>query len=284
MIKLKIGISNGTHAKFGDNGYEKLRELGFTHIDYNVLCNQTHGIYKGGNIEQLLSPEKAKIAGAGLTVFQTHGPWDYHRDGDTPEQINEMYENLKICIKANAFLGVKYIAVHPFFPHGEMSSEGADEDLELNVKLFKELLPLLEEYDVTLCIENLPWPLAVNGYPARVLELIERLDDPHYAACLDTGHSMSCKVQPGDAVKTLGKHLKITHIHDNEGGGDQHKFPYDKNCKIDWVYFSKSMKEIGYDGVFNLETAPEIDLPYDVYVAKLQYLKKITEIIAKAAE
>ena len=281
---MKLGIGSTSADKFSYGGLEKLRELGFTHIDYNVLCKQTHGIYKGGNIEELLSPEKAKIAGAGLTISQTHAPWDYHRDGDTPEQINEMYENLKICIKANAFLGVKYIAVHPFFPHGEMSSEGADEDLELNVKLFKELQPLLEEYDVTLCIENLPWPLAVNGYPARVLELIERLDNPHYAACLDTGHSMSCKVQPGDAVKLLGKHLKITHIHDNEGGGDQHKFPYDKNCKIDWEYFSKSMKEIEYDGVFNLETAPDSRLAEDVYFAQLEYLSKILKIIAKAAE
>ena len=119
---MKLGIGSTSADKFSYGGLKKLRELGFTHIDYNVLCKRTHGIYKGGNIEELLSPEKAKIAGAGLTISQTHGPWDYHRDGDTPEQINEMYENLKICIKANAFLGVKYIAVHPFFPHGEMSS------------------------------------------------------------------------------------------------------------------------------------------------------------------
>lgn len=281
---MKLGIGSTSADKFSCNGLEKLRELGFTNLDYNIVSRQNHEIYRGGDIETVLSPDKKRFAAAGLTISQTHAPWDYHRDGDTPEQINEMYENLKICIKANAFLGVKYIAVHPFFPHGEMCSEGADEDLELNVKLFKELQPLLEEYDVTLCIENLPWPIAVNGYPARVLELIERLDNPHYAACLDTGHSMSCRVQPGDAAKLLGKHLKITHIHDNEGGGDQHKFPYDKNCKIDWEYFSKCMKEIGYEGVFNLETAPDSRLAEDVYLTQLEYLAKIIEIIAKAAE
>ena len=281
---MKVGIVNTAHSKFGENGYKKLKEFGFTHIDFNILCKQTHGIYKGGNIEELLTPEKTRISEAGLTISQTHAPWDYHKDGDTPAHIKQMYDNLKVAIKANAFLGVKYMAVHPFFPHGEMTSEGADEDLELNLKLFKELLPLLEEYDVTLCIENLPWPFAQNGYPARVLELIERLDNPHYAACLDTGHSMSCRVQPGDAVKLLGKHLKITHIHDNEGGGDQHKFPYTERCVVDWEYFSKSMKEIGYDGVFSLETAPAENLPEEVYSAKLEYLSKIIGIIAKAAD
>jgi hypothetical protein len=44
------------------------------------------------------------------------------------------------------------------------------------------------------------------------------------------------------------------------------------------------MKEIGYEGVFNLETAPDSKLREDVYFAQLEYLSKILKIIAKAAE
>ena len=280
---MKIGISGG-YRRYGDEAFKKLREFGFTHIDFNSLCNQTNPLYKGGTIEEVLSKDKMLIDAAGILVSQTHGPWDYHKDGDTPEQIKQMHDNMKVAIKATAYLGCKYMVVHPFFPHGEILDPTPDEDLDFNVKLFSELLPLLEEYDVTLCIENLPWKMASNALPERIVEMIEKLDNPHYAACLDTGHAMRCGIQPGDAAKTFGKYLKATHIHDNDGTGDHHEFPFSRRCKTDWSYFSECMKEIGFDGVFSLETDPKADLPDKVHDLSMEFLANLVSEIAKAAE
>ena len=47
--------------------------------------------------------------------------------------------------------------------------------------------------------------------------------------------------------------LAALHVHDNFGIKDEHNIP--GNGIIDWDGFVKALVDIGYDGVFSLETA-----------------------------
>ena len=57
-----------------------------------------------------------------------------------------------------------------------------------------------------------------------------------------------------DKIRYAGDLIKIIHAHDNDGSGDLHLHPYDGN--VDWADLAEGLFDIGFDGVFNLETAP----------------------------
>nr|MCR4907954.1 TIM barrel protein [Lachnospiraceae bacterium] len=60
----------------------------------------------------------------------------------------------------------------------------------------------------------------------------------------------------------LGKHIKILHIHDNNGKEDLHQLPCSfrdpegKGGGVDWEEWIEAMKEIGYEGALSFETFP----------------------------
>ena len=65
-----------------------------------------------------------------------------------------------------------------------------------------------------------------------------------------------------DFIVTLGKRLKVLHIHDNDGVGDLHQIPFtftrsrENTASTDWKGFIKGLREIHFDGVLSFETAP----------------------------
>ena len=98
--------------------------------------------------------------------------------------------------------------------------------------------------------------------------------------CFDTGHAnLVMNGSLYDNIKAIGKELKVLHVHDNDGNGDYHKFPFDGN--FDWQEFTKALKEINYEGVFSLETKPKSTFGTKEYDEELKYLyataKKLTE-------
>ncbi len=53
-------------------------------------------------------------------------------------------------------------------------------------------------------------------------------------------------------ILKAGKQLRAIHIADNEGQWDQHLMPFTSG-KIDFFEVVSALREIGYDGLFNLE-------------------------------
>ena len=74
----------------------------------------------------------------------------------------------------------------------------------------------------------------------------------------------------GGALK--GEKLKALHIADNHGQLDDHLMPFNGG-EIDFTEVVKSLKEIGYQGLFNLEIPGERRIPLQLRDAKLQYVK-----------
>ena len=56
-------------------------------------------------------------------------------------------------------------------------------------------------------------------------------------------------------VRDIGDLMFGTHISDNDGSRDQHRTP--GGGRIDWRAVVAAFKQIGYDGVFNLEIPGE---------------------------
>ena len=166
-------------------------------------------------------------------------------------------------IKAISKIGTKISVLHPIWRIDDKVIHNDEQFLEINYKAFKEHLKTAEYYGVMLCTENILW--GSSAKPVIADKLVEEIGSEYFGWCFDTGHANIFDIKPKDIIGL--KHTPaLLHIHDNHGspewdkinmhasvGVDEHLIPYDGI--INWSEFLKTLKEINYKGVFNLEAS-----------------------------
>lgn len=262
----------------GQENYKKIKECGFDCVDFG-MSNTDAPVYTlpEAESEALILEEKARAASAGLEICQVHGPWRYPPMDGTAEDRAERFEKMCRSIKMTALLGCKYWVIHPIMPFGTHDLEiGKEKETwDLNVEFFRALIPVAKEYGVTICFENMPMLAFSIAKPSDILRFVEEMNDENFQVCLDTGHVTVFKeLSIGEETRRLGKHIKTLHVHDNRASLDMHLMPY--LGKTNWGDFIDALKEIGYDGVFSLETEPPYALPDSVF-------EKMTVTLAELA-
>ena len=279
--KLKIGICAKEYGRWGEERYQKIKEHGYTHIDYDMSNTETEMYHcDEKQFEAMLLKEKSLIESAGLEVSQVHGPWRWKPQDSTVEERAERMEKMKKSIRGTAILGCKHWVVHPIMPHGiqEKGTELAKETWDLNLEFMSELLQTAKEYGVIICFENMPMPNFSLGSPAEILKFVKTINDENFKICLDTGHvAVYGDVNLADAVRELKDEIRVLHVHDNDGRKDLHFLPY--FGVIDWKGFGKALKEIEFDGVFSFETAPPQKLSTPIFEEMCRLLVKMAKEI-----
>ena len=280
---MKIGVSISPYGKaaycYGDEKFEKLRTFGFSAIDFN-LSNTKNALYAmddAGFTQKILS-EKAAAQAAGLEIFQVHGPMHSVQKDATEDGRQERLGQMKRSIYATHLLGCKYWVTHPIMPYGplDLDTEDPPKTWEVNKAFMWELLQYAKALDVTICLENLPMGKFSMAHPEQILKFVREMNDDHFKICLDTGHAaLFSEVSLSDVVRQMGNEIRVIHVHDNMGDRDFHLWPT-RGC-IDWPGFMKALTDIGFQGVFSLETEPDVNLetePYGQAFAQLGELAK----------
>ena len=98
------------------------------------------------------------------------------------------------------------------------------------------------------------------------------MGSPDLGICLDTGHLNLTVKGHRNFILKAGKKLKALHITDNDGTADRHLMPFTR-YGIDFLEIVKTLREVGYDGIFNLEIPGEAGIPMELRDAKLAYIK-----------
>ena len=260
---MKIGIefdpaNEKSFVRWGKDMFIRLKECGFDCIDYG-MCNTDTWLFNLPieEAEEGILEHKRMADEAGITISQVHGPWNPVYDL-TPEGRAERMEKMQKSIRLTSLLGCKNWVIHPIIPVDwrDKTVGGTEKTWDINVQFMTELLKTAKEYDVTICLENLPFTEFSIARPEETLKLINTINDDHFKMCLDTGHILAFEdLNLAEVVKEFGHIIKVFHIHDNRRGeGDLHLFPYMGH--IDWESFVKSVKEINFTGAFSLETVP----------------------------
>ncbi len=260
---MEVGLcSSGTLRVFGKKeGYEALKNAGFTVIDNGEPWDAYapfSGVYtlSGGAFEEHFYNEREMIDAAGLKCVQTHAPFPTYPDPragvDRAEEYRFMIDALKKSFRATQILGAKYEVVHCAMRCGWGEDDDPKKTLAMNLELFSELLPEARKAGVTIALENMPLGRIPSALPESLIEMIDRMNDEYFAACLDTGHANVTGVAPGKYVRLLGDRLKVLHVHDNDGKNDQHRAPF--TGTIDWEDFTSALAETGFRGVMSLES------------------------------
>lgn len=278
---MKIGIRPDTYDRWGDDRYIKMKEHGYSCADY-VMVNTDIPIYHCSEEEfkAYILRDKELAHAAGIEITQVHGPFRMPAKDLEPEDRAERMEKMKRSIYAAALLECKYWVVHPLMPYGvtDLETGDAEKTWAINVEFMKELLEVAKEYDVTICLENMPYTGFSMAAPKDIYRFVSFMDDENFKMCLDTGHAnVFPDVNPPDIVRKFGKVIRVLHIHDNNGRMDQHQMPYNGN--IDWKDFYNALIEVGFEGDFSLETEPSRRLPTPIYEEMCAIMVKVVKYI-----
>ncbi len=283
---LRIGIGRNFYtAPYGlEAGVARMRSHGYTAMDYPEFVQTETELFQMNHseFEKYLRKQSEIYQREGVEVFQSHGPWRYPPRDMTAEDREERFEKMSKAIEGTAILGCRNIVIHPLMPL-TVDDEGHEkETYEINREFMRRLCRVAREYDVVINFENMPMRHLSLASTERILAFVKEMNDEYFKVCLDTGHSATLGDSPAKDVKMLGKkYLYSLHIHDNDGRHDYHWQPF--AGVIDWEDFCKSLKEISFDGVINMEVARQRNLPKELREMEELFTYRKLEYLAKLA-
>jgi sugar phosphate isomerase/epimerase len=237
--------------------FSMAQKAGLEAIDLGLMggYNVELSIMKASDkeIEEYFTNLKKVADKYGIEVGQTHAffPSEY----DSEEKFNWLLDQFEKNIKATALVGCKYIVIHP--ANYRPDEYGTERINDKTYRLYKALIPVLEKYDVYNAVENM-W-MSRDGVimetgisnAREILKCIKEVGSDRFVTCLDSGHMLNVGRNLGDEARKLGKTLKIVHLHDNRWMRDSHEIPL--FGETDWKDLMLALKEIEYDGNFNVE-------------------------------
>ena len=174
-------------------------------------------------------------------------------------------------------IGIKNMVLHCDNLSGTALTKS--ERMEKNIARLKLIAEHVKDKDIKICLENLrayndvTEELLVTRTADDILYIIDAVGSDKFGICLDTGHLNLTDKDQRKFILTANDKLCALHIADNQGKGeDQHMMPFAKG-KIDFVRVVEALREVHYNGLFNLEIPGETKIPLVLRNEKIKYIK-----------
>jgi sugar phosphate isomerase/epimerase len=198
------------------------------------------------------------------------------------QEIEQSFENIRTAIVDAHRIGSKMCRVFGGSNLQGWTMEGA---LRQIVESFKKLMPLAQENDVVLTVEN------HGGFPAtadEVIACIQGIGSPYFASLFDTGNFLGGGEDPLAAAKKLAPYVKHVHVKDMRtfpAGSDRGHKAGRADCNLETCTIGKGivpnkeifevLKDSGYDGYLSMEAeGPEDEDEAERVLAGLAWMKK----------
>lgn len=161
-----------------------------------------------------------------------------------PVKRKEALDGTADGIRAAQIIGAGQAVLHMGWPSDEWTAE----TFKLARQSMEQLLPVAEECGVVIALENLT---SAGTSVEAILKLLDDVDAGQWGGiCLDVGHANL----EGDVVEIIRQsapRISHMHLHDNDGGGDQHRPP--GHGSLNWPAIYQVLDEIGFDGFGAIE-------------------------------
>jgi len=204
---------------------------------------------KNGNLEKQFDELKDALASVDVKAIQIHGPY-----GEIDRQLGSINESVRVnatkkiinWIKLVNRTNIDVLVLHTNLTQTDynLNSESFLHKIkEINLINFSEIAKSAQDFGVKIAIEN-RLEQTFGAFPQDLIELVDEINNDYIGICLDTGHINVQGVPPSKAVRLFGERLIATHVHDNNGKGDQHLPPLMGN--INWSDFISSLNDVHY--------------------------------------
>lgn len=297
MLKIGVQTRNIVEDVHPSTGFEMLARAGFSCVDFSLNDYlRNNDIYESklndffdksvSELRDFFSPHKEAAKSASISFSQMHMPYPIHvpyADGRINTYLAEIVapKSLAVC----AFFECPYIVVHGFKLARELGSEWAE--WEMTERFLQSLAPVAASSGITLCVENLySWidGPCTNAHLAadRIDRFNDRFGTEVLGFCFDTGHANMLGLDFEDFLTTLGKRVKVLHVHDNDGIYDLHQIPFtftrtrENKSLTDWEGFINGLRNADYSNVISFETGPVLQaFPEELKEDVLAFIAKI---------
>ncbi len=235
-----------------------IKEVGFDGVDYPLFVHDPHSPYAcvlGEDYRERAAQTKEWLDLNGLVCVQTHAPF-IGMSYKSPMDVSfQEYANIVRSIEYSSIIGAKHIVIHG------IKGKFTWDNTALNIKYYKSFEPYAKEFGVQIAVENLG---SVFYTPELFNAVLDELDPEWFVGLVDVGHvnAHSPGVSPDSFIRKVRPgRIKGLHLHDNDGGSDQHLMPY--LGTIRWDYVMEALADVGYDGDLTLEIGPSLYKVHD---------------------
>ncbi len=179
--------------------------------------------------------------GRRLTI---HGPYmemspgsaDDARRLRTVEKLDRVFEVMRVLRPTNVV-----------FHAGRTRERDIDEWLERSLETWSPYVPEAADMGVSIGIENI-----FDREPGPLKRLVTAVDAPNFGVCIDSGHlNIYSEASLEEWITELGPYIKEVHLHDNNGGADEH-LPIGEGT-VDFPLLFALLAEHAHDPVLTLE-------------------------------
>lgn len=268
--KKLLGISCGAlSTQYGDiRALEICAEAGFDSVDFDLLTNPYTNDPSEKTDEEMIEycqSLKKRANELGIIIGQTHGLCSTFNPNDD-EYNAYVIEASRRHLLATASLGAPACVIHSISTHNWQDAT-PETMRRVNLEMFGKLIPFAEEYGVNIALETFGdvrkggRRIDFFGNVEELKNQYELLNTKNKVLCMDTGHTHKAHdIEPSvldtvDAIRYLGKDIKLLHLNDNNGYSDQHLPPFlaGDSLQLKWKNVMSALDEIEYDGIYNFE-------------------------------
>ena len=230
--------SNCYHGYSIEEAIDGISAAGFHTIELTATKGWTEHVFPSMSFAYLNSV-KDRLKAAGLTPFAMSG----HTNLMDVERLGDFIENIKLA----AFFDCDYIVSSIGEAHLKDKAVASN---EVAAKHIRDLLPYLQEYNLTLVLEN-------HGDHATgkiIKEIVKLVDSPRVLVNYDTANVIFyADVDPIDDIPTCVDKIGFMHIKDKIGGFKEWNFPALGKGHVDFPGIFKLLDEADNDCPLSIE-------------------------------
>lgn len=208
-------------------------------------------IYLNGNVLDTIKKEEfaencevLKKAGRSITFHAPYldmspGSPDLKIRAVVLERMNQMMELAEIAKP-------KAIVVHGGYDKWRFDGN-MDMWLKNSLDVWPTIVRRAGKIGTRLAMENV-----FDDSPEAIMKLLNAMDSNHFGHCFDVGHfRLFSKVTMEEWFRQLGKRVIEVHIHDNNGGRDEHLPPGEGD--IDFTKFFSLLRNSSSEVIYTIE-------------------------------
>ncbi|OFX17121.1 MAG: hypothetical protein A2Z18_01265 [Armatimonadetes bacterium RBG_16_58_9] len=191
-----------------------------------------------------------RLVASGIRVHSVHARYGPTYDISSPDdKVHERGVDALIdAIEVATVLGAERVIVHA----SDVVSDGRMRRLDRARGVLREVAVVAKQSGAVLALENLG-PECFGHTPDEIFQLLNGTNSETIGVCFDSGHA-NLSGRFAEFMDALLPHAVVMHLHDNDGKGDQHRFPGEGN--IDWRRFASAYRAANCDASVILDCAP----------------------------
>lgn len=245
----KLFAENETSLKIGTHIYKSLKwgmikHDGSTLEKFTLLKELGYDgveVDSPGGVDKREAIEASAKTGLPIegVVNSTH--WNIRHSDPDPEVRAQALKNMKTALRDAKAVGADSVLLVPGKVTDEQK-ENHDQVWSRSVAEIRKLLPLAEDLEVKILIENVG-----NGFcyePKLVADYIDEIDHPLVGVHFDIGNHISVS-PPAHWIRVLGKRIKKLDVKDRKKDRTRTLIG---DGEADWPDVRKALAEIGYRG------------------------------------